>query len=499
MPGSTRGSIVRSIQILLDAGTVAGMTDEQLLNQFLEGNSDAAEAAFTALVKLHGPMVWGVCRAALADLHDVEDAFQATFLVLVRKAGSVRRRDTLGPWLYGVARRVASRAGALRRRRRERSEADVEAMEATTMSNPDRREEIEALHRELDRLPEKYRAAVVLCHLEGRTQAEAARLLGCPIGTVGVRIIRAREILRSRLTRRGLALPAVLAGASLAPSTVSAMVVPATLASSTVKAAIGIAAGKTLAAGGVSATALQLSQGVLKVMTITRFSIAASCVLIAAGLTSTSIGWIARGDRPPKGDPIDQPVAPETRSRVAALRADDRPPTGWGGGGRGFALVQDTDIKHSGNASGLIESTGPALDGFGTFTQGIRAERYRGKRLRLSAYAKSSRASGNAGLWMRVDGKTRSPLAFDNMMNRPIRGTTDWKKYEVVLDIPEEAENLFFGFLMAGGGRAWVDDITLETVGKDVKVTDLKVQPTDQRSNQALQLPNQPVNLDFEK
>jgi polysaccharide biosynthesis/export protein len=152
-----------------------------LLEQFLSRRDEGAEAAFTALVSLHGPMVWDLCRGILSDPHAAEDAFQATFLILVRRAGSIRRRDAVGSWLHGVARRVAVRARAAEARRR-RQEGQGREMKAIPMPAPDvaGREQVEALHEEVDRLMEKYRTPVVLCYFEGRTHAEAARLLECP-------------------------------------------------------------------------------------------------------------------------------------------------------------------------------------------------------------------------------------------------------------------------------------------------------------------------------
>ena len=165
----------------------------------------AAEAAFEALVARHGPMVLGVCRRALADPDDVEDAFQATFLVLVRRARSVRVGDSLGRWLYGVARRVAAKARA----RSERARAAVRTARRSSRSPrsrpADRVELLAALDEEVSRLPEKYRAPVVLCHLEGLSHAEAAARLRWPVGTVSGRLSRARDLLRDRLVRRGLA------------------------------------------------------------------------------------------------------------------------------------------------------------------------------------------------------------------------------------------------------------------------------------------------------
>jgi hypothetical protein len=184
-------------------------------------------------------------------------------------------------------------------------------------------------------------------------------------------------------------------------------------------------------------------------------------------------------------------------SAIGTAYADH--PTDWGGGGKGYELSRDETEKHAGKASGCIRSTGDEADGFGTLTQWYRADSYRGKRLRMSAYVKTDGVEGQAGLWMRIDGKEKTGLAFDNMMGRPVKGTTDWTKYEVVLDVPEEAEEIFFGFLVAGKGRAWVDDIAFEVVGKDVATTGLEVQPTDRQGEPIKDAPKEPRNLDFER
>jgi hypothetical protein len=174
-------------------------------------------------------------------------------------------------------------------------------------------------------------------------------------------------------------------------------------------------------------------------------------------------------------------------------------PQGWGGGGEGYELSRDDAEKHAGKASGCVRSTGDGADGFGTLTQGFRADGYRGKRLRMTAYVKTDAVERQSGLWMRIDGKEKTGLAFDNMMGRPAKGTTDWKKYEVVLDVPEQAEEIFFGFLVAGKGRGWVDDIAFEVVDKDVPTTGLEVQPMDRDGELTKDLPKEPTNLDFER
>ncbi len=191
----------------------------QLLERFA---ADRDEAAFEALVSRHGPMVLGTCRRMLADPHDVEDAFQATFLVLARKAGSIRDADRLGPWLHGVARRVAARSRALSSPPEVASSEP--AVEEPAVESPDLLEALElreVLDEELARLPEKYRAPLVLCYLEGLTHDEAAEHLRWPVGTVRSRLAGGRDRLRARLTRRGLApsaaVPAVLPSAASIP------------------------------------------------------------------------------------------------------------------------------------------------------------------------------------------------------------------------------------------------------------------------------------------
>ncbi len=174
-------------------------------------------------------------------------------------------------------------------------------------------------------------------------------------------------------------------------------------------------------------------------------------------------------------------------------------PKGWGGGGEGYELSRDDTEKHAGKASGSVKSIGDEAKGFGTLTQWFRADEYRGKRLRMTAYVRTSGVERWAGLWMRIDGKEKTGLAFDNMMRRPVKGTTDWKKYEVVLDVPEEAEEIFFGFLVAGKGQGWVDDIAFDIVGKDVATTGLEIQPSDREGEPTKDLPKEPTNLDFER
>jgi len=223
--------------------SIGSMTDGQLLERFISRHD---EGAFESVVLRHGPMVLRVCRDVLNEPNDADDAFQATFLVLVRNARSIRDRDSLGRWLYGVATRIALRAKVRARRRGALERQGIEMAVAPPDFEADRRELQPLLHAELNRLSEKFRAPLVLCYLEGHSQEEAARRLGCPVGTLKSRLTRGREILRSRLTRRGLAVTLALLIMLLSDE---ASAVPASLVRTTVDA--GVLAAKGVAPDGL--------------------------------------------------------------------------------------------------------------------------------------------------------------------------------------------------------------------------------------------------------
>jgi len=273
---------LRSAVMLRDG---AGMTDGQLLDCFI-GRRD--QAVLGALVRRHGPMVWGVCRRVLGGHHDAEDAFQATFLVLVRKAASVMPREMVGNWLYGVAYQTAlkARATAARRKGRERQvgtmpEPAVVAQDVWSDVQP-------LLDQELSRLPEKYRAAIVLCDLEGKTRKETARQLGLAEGTLSGHLTRGRALLARRLARCGLAISGGALAVALSQNTAAASV-PGALMSSTIKAATLLAAGKTAVTGIVSAKAAGLTDWVVKAMLITKLK-SATAVVLAAGILAAGAG-----------------------------------------------------------------------------------------------------------------------------------------------------------------------------------------------------------------
>jgi RNA polymerase sigma factor (sigma-70 family) len=255
---------------------VAGLTDGQLLGYFVEHQD---EAAFATLVRRHGPMVWGVCRRVLRNIHDAEDAFQSTFLVLVRKAASIVPREMVANWLYGVAHQTAlnARATAANRRGRERQ---VTEMPEPAVTEQDLWADLQPLlDEELSRLPDKYRVVILLCDLEGKTRKEATRQLGVPEGTVAGRLARARAMLAKRLTRRGVTVTGGSLAAVLSQEAASAGV-PPSLVSFTIKAAGLYAAGRAAATGAVSLKVAALTEGVLKAMLLNKLKVATAVLLV---------------------------------------------------------------------------------------------------------------------------------------------------------------------------------------------------------------------------
>ncbi|HEV3122565.1 MAG TPA: RNA polymerase sigma factor, partial [Isosphaeraceae bacterium] len=315
-------SASRHVRTLFNMGTVGGLTDGQLLERFTGRGAEAAELAFTALVERHGPMVLRVCRSVLRDPHDAHDAFQATFLVLMRRAGSLWVRDSLGPWLHQVAYRVAScaRASIARRRRHEWKAAELAHSVVREQAADDLGE---VLHEEVNRLPQGYRAAVVLCCFEGLSAAQAAQQLGWPVGTVQSRLARGREQLRTRLTRRGLAPALGALGAALAADPAQASM-PAALVASTAKAAMAFASGKQAVTGVVSKSVSDLAMKVLTAMLLTKIRIVAATLIAIAALSTGAWSYLqtaSASQTQPNQDPIRVAKASQ-----AASAPDNRQP-----------------------------------------------------------------------------------------------------------------------------------------------------------------------------
>jgi RNA polymerase sigma factor (sigma-70 family) len=291
---------------LLAAVRDSRLPDNQLLARFV---AERDEAAFAALVKRHGPMVLGVCQSVLRHAQDAEDVCQATFLILAQKAGSIRKKNSVASWLHGVAHRLAWKLETSRRRLPKPVVSD--RMAANPMDELSWREVREIVHEELARLPENYRQPLILCYLEGQTQEQAARQLGWTAGMLKGMLTRGRDVLRQRLTQRGLAMAVPLFAGVLASGTASAV-----LTKTTAHAAVMLVTGKTLGEG-ITAQAAALAKGGINAMAMTKLKVAA--MVLAMGLLAAGGGMAAyrvgEGEQAivrPKAEP-EMPPALEAR------------------------------------------------------------------------------------------------------------------------------------------------------------------------------------------
>ena len=308
------GPALGPLRDLYDGGPTAGMTDAELLDRFADCRS---EAAFEAIVRRHGPAVLARCRSLTADEHAALDAFQATFLVLVRRAGSIRRGAALGSWLLGVAGRTCAGASRADRRRRAIERRVLPAVEPTTGPvEPD--DTAAVVRRELAALPDRFRGPLVLCAIEGLTHDEAAARLGLPIGTVRSRLARGRDRLRSRLVRRGLA-PAAVAAVLAEDAGAAVAALPDPLVASTLRLALGFAAGS---AGGAAGT---LAARTLRSLTMSQFRTVSSMLVLGLLAGTAAVAAALRVDEPPAAKPAvaaaRQKALPAEREVSDALRA----------------------------------------------------------------------------------------------------------------------------------------------------------------------------------
>jgi RNA polymerase sigma-70 factor (ECF subfamily) len=351
MAATVLGTVWSTLCRSLKGQDEGAVTDGDLLGRYL---AQRDEAAFEALVQRHGPMVFGVCRRVLRSEADVEDAFQAVFLVLVRKAASIRPRSAVGNWLYGVAHTTALKARAMNARRSVKEREAAQRRQPT--EGPGAGERLnELLDQELRTLPDKYRTAIVLCELEGKSIKDAARRLGCPPGTVGTRLARGRRLLSRRLARRGVVV-AGGAAATLVAGNAASAAVPASLLNSTIRAAILFAAGRG-AAGVAGAKAAALTEGVLKTMLLTKLKIAA---FVLASLVAVSIGTAGfAASRPGKdaASKANPPAQVGADFHAQALAADPRPENGDADTARRDAdpAPQPAHADGKGNIQGVLE------------------------------------------------------------------------------------------------------------------------------------------------
>jgi RNA polymerase sigma factor (sigma-70 family) len=292
MPAGPMTTVIRRLRRAVSLRDGVDLTDSQLLAAFLERE----DSAFEELVRRYGRMVLGVCRRVLGNSHDAEDAFQAAFLVFLRKAASLRQRDLLGNWLYGVAYRTALEAKASRARRRVK-EMDMRSMPRNQGADCAWRDLQPLLDHELNRLPDKYRVPILLCDLEGKGRKEAALQLGWPEGTLSGRLARARNLLAKRMSRYGPTLSGGALASALACNTASAAV-PTPLSVSTIQAIAAVSGGQT-AASAASVQVAALTQGVLTAMLLSKLKIVCACFLLIAmsGLFAVQVLGEPREDR----------------------------------------------------------------------------------------------------------------------------------------------------------------------------------------------------------
>ena len=306
------GGAARQLQALLESGAVGSMDDGELLGRFLR-RDESAEPAFAALVDRHGRMVLRVCRDVLGDPHEAQDAAQATFFILARKAAAIRKPEALPSWLHGTARRVASRAlrDAIRRRRHERKSA--EAKPTPELSRDDSPRGWPELHEELARLPDRYREPIVLCDLAGLTHEQAAGKLGCPPRTLETRLYRGRERLKDRLVRRGVAPSSALVGVAWASESQAAM--PASWVASTAGAAVWLA-GKAgwAAAGDLPANAVRWARGHLKETAMLKLK-----WILGSGLLLGLAWQQVRSQTPPPKEPAKTAIEAKARQIPKAV------------------------------------------------------------------------------------------------------------------------------------------------------------------------------------
>ncbi len=293
--GYAETRVSEQIRTLFQAGALGALTDGQLLDRYSSPEGQGSEMAFAALVERHGPMVLGVCRRLLPDAHLSEDAFQATFLVLARRARSVKNHDSLGGWLHRVARRIAMRLRSKLERRKARERPGVGEVAVEYADRVERDELKSVIDQEIDRLAESHRLPVVLCCLEGISHEEASQRLRWPLGTVKSRLARGRKRLQERLVRRGFAPSAALAAAGLGLlGGEASAAVPAALIDAVAKSAAAVATGGSLA-GVVPAALAQVVREELSSMIATKLKLAVGIPVAATAASVIFMGFVLSG------------------------------------------------------------------------------------------------------------------------------------------------------------------------------------------------------------
>jgi RNA polymerase sigma-70 factor (ECF subfamily) len=456
------------------AGDGAGRTDAQLLNSFIEQRDDTA---FAALVKRHGPMVWGVCRRLLPP-HDAEDAFQATFLVLVCKATSVVPRERVSNWLYGVAHRTAlyARRTAVRRKGREKQVANMP--ERGVAENDFWRDLRPLLDEELSRLPHKFRAVIVLCDLEGKTRKEAARQLGLRDGSVASRLARARAKLAKQLTRRGIG----LSGGSLAALLALNQALPAmpgAVAQGTIQAAATLMAGRAARTAAIPARVAALMKGALKMMLLSKIKALSALLLVVlacAGAGLVAVLPLAAEPPPPAADKKSENKEPAGRTgsdsrnilRNSGFEEGDKSPVHWSQGAdiEGVEYIWDRKTGQKGTSSLCLRKTANRYFPIAQWYQVVDRTGNQSA-LKLAAQVKAEAVTkaildvvfldDNGEM---IGHKWAAYIGAKGANDKPV--SHDWKEYAGQVEIPAKAKKLLVGLQIYGPGKVWFDEVRAE-------------------------------------
>jgi RNA polymerase sigma factor (sigma-70 family) len=355
--GPTNGTVLlRHIRKLVGASCPDQQPDALLLRKFI---GDGDEAAFASLVQRHGTLVLGVCRSVLHHHHDAEDVFQATFLVLARKAYTIRRQQSLSSWLHGVAYRLASKAKVKSDRRRSREQHAAPPLQVEGSDDLSWRELRGVLHEELQRLPDKYRAPLLLCYWEGQTRDEAAALLGWTKGTLKERLERARNLLHSRLARRGLAPSATLFAVLFLNNAADANPYQL-LTQTTVQAAKAFAAGQGEAARLLAQEAVTLAEGALRSMRLTKWAMICAVTVVLGGL-GWGLGLLTQ--QALHADQPDEPSATVTGAKPKAVSSAQGATSKAPSVQPGVQEKKDGDKKAPVNPNDLIKAAIKRPDG----------------------------------------------------------------------------------------------------------------------------------------
>jgi RNA polymerase sigma factor (sigma-70 family) len=470
------------------------VTDGELLGRFITHCDDGA---FALLVRRHGPMVLAVCRRLLRRSHDIEDAFQATFLVLARRAYSIDRPHQLGSWLYGVAHRTSLKFRSMIARHYAR---EHQLNDTDFVAPPDPVWECLSsfLDEEISRLPQKYRSAFVLCYLQGKTTAEAGKELQCARGTILSRLAWARDRLRNRLKSRGVAISAAALTSALAngayPSPSRALV------EATRSSVLGFTTNTPTVAG--AAIPATLATGVLRSMMLFKYKMTAMMVagvMLALVPAAFSLGISNQPGSEVTAAQVGGADTPQTEEK----QIESGSPKGWKvvtSRPESFSAGLDRTVFHGGKASAYLALAETGEDDVVHMTQVIKADDYRGKRLCFTGWVKAQDVRVATFPWMRVDSKEAVLQCDDHSKRAPAKGNQEWKQFTIVLDVGKSAANLVLGFTLKGKGKVWVDDLKLEVVDEKVPLTNQLEAALRFGTGHIVELGLiRPTNLDFEE